>query len=320
MQALEKLTLAYLELLAKHDDLVKQNEELVTNISELNHKYKTTKEQKAFLQTERNKWFDAYNQIVETNEKATVEQADEMRNLKYENAELLRRLQFNSKFQNSIEKESSAQNEQIHNLKQCIEELESQLVALTPKEQQIDEPTDGLPSDVVMVLQYGKQWLCGEYGKDFCFDYSDNIKNALQFASRDEINDFLCGEPLGNLVIHYFNPQTGYIGTTPPDGYDDAKRVCRADFKASETTEKADEAIQPVILLANQYGTWVKSCFFIFDDRAKIKQFMFTTEIKEAKQFASLVAVGEFLSGCVGEKLQTSYHHPETLQLLPTEI
>jgi len=278
MQALEKLTLAYLELREHAQKLQSVINATQYDLAELQAKYKTAKEQKQFLQDERDK-------LTAQKENYICEHADEIRNLK-----------------------------------ECIEELESQLVALTPKEQQIDEPTDGLPSDVVMVLQYGKQWLCGEYGKDFCFDYSDNIKNALQFASRDEINEFLCGEPLGNLVIHYFNPQTGYIGTTPPDGYDDAKRVCRADFKASETTEKADEAIQPVILLANQYGTWVKSCFFIFDDRAKIKQFMFTTEIKEAKQFASLVAVGEFLSGCVGEKLQTSYHHPETLQLLPTEI
>lgn len=126
MQALEKITLAYLALQERAEKLQSVINATQYDLAELQAKYKTTKEQKKFLQTERNKWYDAYN------EKATVEQADEIRNLK-----------------------------------QCIEELESQLVALTPKEQRVDEPTDG---------------------------------------------------------------------------YEAAKRVCRADFKASETTEKADGA------------------------------------------------------------------------------
>ena len=218
--ALEKLTLAYLELREHAQKLQSVINATQYDLAELQAKYKTVKEQKQFLQKERNKWFDAYNQIVETNEK-----------------------------------ESSAQNEQIHNLKQCIEELESQLVQLTPKEQRIDEPTDG---------------------------------------------------------------------------YDDAKRVCRADFKASETpelyntiydnmeclhspetTEKADEAIQPVILLANQYGDWVHGKTLNAKEQTEL---LFTPNKQLADQFANLDEVKDFLDDYPLDNINITYRDPKTLR------
>jgi hypothetical protein len=214
MQALEKLTLVYLALQERAEKLQADKDAMFFENQALLHKSKDLAACNRFLQEER----DNLAKQVETL-KSAYKQSQE-----------------------SNKGEVNDYKKLIRDLKECIEELEGQLVALTPKEQRIDEPQDG---------------------------------------------------------------------------YEAEKRVCRAGFKASEKPNDADE--KPVILLANQYGAWVKSCFFVFNDSAKIKQLMFTAEIKEAKQFASLAAVGEFLSGCIGETLQTSYHHPVTLQLVTSE-
>ena len=87
-KALKKLTVVYLALQECANKLQADKDEMQQDLADLQHRYKTLKEQKAFLQTERKKWFDAYNQSVETNEKATVEQAEELRQLKAENERL----------------------------------------------------------------------------------------------------------------------------------------------------------------------------------------------------------------------------------------
>lgn len=87
-KALAKMALAYLDAQTKYLVSDKKNRKLEQDLADLQHRYKMLKEQKAFLQTDRNKWFDAYNQIVETNELQMVEQANEMRQLKAENERL----------------------------------------------------------------------------------------------------------------------------------------------------------------------------------------------------------------------------------------
>ena len=185
-KALKKLTIAYLELQAKHDDLVKQNEELATNISELNHKYKTLKEQKAFLQTERNKWFDAYKQIVETNELQMVEQADEMRQLKAENERLRAYV---------IRKDS-------------IEIFAKPPPA--PTLQELEEADEAMRPIILLSNQYG-DWVQGKTlnaREQTELLFTPNKQLADQFANLDEVKDFLDDYPLELVDISYHHPET----------------------------------------------------------------------------------------------------------------
>jgi predicted nuclease with TOPRIM domain len=82
MQALEKLTLAYLALQERAEKLQADKDAMFFENQTLQAKYKKAKEKNAFLQADRNKWFDAYEHLYKSNEALTIEQADEMRNLK----------------------------------------------------------------------------------------------------------------------------------------------------------------------------------------------------------------------------------------------
>ncbi len=87
-KALKKLTVAYLALQERADKLQADKDAIQQDLAALQHKYKTAKERKAFLQTERNKWFDAYNLLDKSNDSQTIAQAEELRQLKAENERL----------------------------------------------------------------------------------------------------------------------------------------------------------------------------------------------------------------------------------------
>jgi chromosome segregation ATPase len=113
MQALEKLTLAYLVLQERAEKLQADKDAMFFENQTLQAKYKKTAENNRFLQRERNKWFDAYNELNKSNEALTIEQA-----------------------------------EQMHNLKECIEELEGQCVELQAKLDALQPaPTDGYEAE-----------------------------------------------------------------------------------------------------------------------------------------------------------------------------
>lgn len=213
MQALEKITLAYLALQERADKLQADKDAMFSENQSLSHKLRATKENNRFLQSERDRlskqceaFKSAYKQSQESNKGDLKDYSEEMRNLKA-----------------------------------CIEELESQLVALTPKEQRIDEPTDG---------------------------------------------------------------------------YEAEKRVCRQYFKASETTEKADGAAKPVILLrtlaGDDAGGWITERITKTNGDTT---FGTNSYLERAKQFANLDEVGAFLGKDYPlELIGISYHHPKTLQ------
>jgi DNA repair exonuclease SbcCD ATPase subunit len=243
MQALEKITLAYLALQERADKLQADKDAMQQDLADLQHKYKTAKEQKAFLQTERNKWFDAYNLLDKSNGAQTVEQAEEIRNLKA-----------------------------------CIEELESQLVALTPKEQRIDEPTDGYEAEKRVCRQ------------DFKAS-GDTLPETMRFKEECEgsAKDWENAKCRGGLT---------------------GKKVYFGD-KTNETTEKAGGTTQPVILLANQYGDWVHGKTLNSKEQTEL---LFTPDKQLADQFATLREVKDFLDDYPIENIIVSYRHPQTLK------
>jgi len=205
MRALEKLTLAYLVLQKKYEKAKKANDDVVFAMFELQEKYKKVKEQKAFLQADRNKWFDAYNELNKSNEALTIEQA-----------------------------------EQMHNLKECIEELEGQCVELQAKLEALQvapkEPTNTIYFLELLSENNHKQYIADiKYRKsgDGMLGTNSNIEAAKKFASHAEIKAFLGSEfPMDLVAIHVLQP-------APTDGYEAEKRVCRAGFKASETPNDA---------------------------------------------------------------------------------
>jgi hypothetical protein len=249
MQALEKLTIAYLALQERAERLQADKDAMFFENQQLLAKYKKAAENNRFLQKERNKWFDAYNELNKSNEALIIEQAEQMRNLK-----------------------------------ECIEELEGQLVALTPKEQRIDEPQDGYEAEK-RVCRAG-------------FKASgDNLPETIQIKEECEgsAQDWEKARCVGGFGA------TGkklHIGTPPND---------------------ADET--PVILLrtlaGRSAGEWITEHITKMNGDTT---FGTNSYPERAKQFTSLDEVDAFLGARYPRDLiQMSYHHPVTLQLVTPE-
>jgi hypothetical protein len=82
-----------------------------------------------------------------------------------------------------------------------------------------DDERQPVQDEAVLILHYtehGKNWVVG-MSDDFKLHLSQDINEAKQFANRDEIKAFLYGQPKTNFVIYYFNPKTGYFGTSPEE-------------------------------------------------------------------------------------------------------
>ena len=185
-KALEKLIIAYLTLQECANKLQADKDAMQQELADLQHRYKTLKEQKAFLQTERNKWFDAYKQIVETNELQMVEQADEMRQLKAEN-ERLRAYVIRKDGIGIFAKPPPA-----------------------PTLQELEEADEAMRPIILLSNQYG-DWVQGKTlnaREQTELLFTPNKQLADQFANLDEVKDFLDDYPLELVDISYHHPET----------------------------------------------------------------------------------------------------------------
>ena len=346
MTALEKLTLAYLVLQERAEKLQADKDAMFFQNQTLQAKYKKAAENNRFLQGEREKL--AKQQIENTE---IIDDLDGQRIwLQAKVDELVAKLELAQKFQNSIEKESSAQNEQIDNLKACVEELEGQCVELQARldVSQVNkrvfypiEPTDRGERHVLYTLEDETGYYLGGIDKALNPQFGTVRQSALFFKNRSEADfyadkhnaqnneDKQC-DIIGIELVDLDRPMiwdeanktrfiltddqnpTKYKSKAHPqqDGYEAEKRVCRAGFKDSETPNDADE--KPVILLrGNQYGDWVYGkCL----NERQQTELIFASKKERAEVFADLDKVKDFLDDYPLDNITITYHHPRTFE------
>jgi hypothetical protein len=293
MQALEKLTLAYLALQERAAKLEADKDAMFFENQTLLHKSKDLAACNRFLQEER----DNLAKQVETLKSA---------------------YKLSQQFQNSIEKESSAQNEQIANLKACIEELEGQLVALTPKEQRIDEPKDGYEAEKRVCRAGFKASETPNDADEILYTLKD--ADGYYLKSVIDTNKSVFGATRQDALYFKYHYDVDYFKFWYNDENHNKRcevaEVCSIDLinpriyssavqKASDTDEK------PVILLANQYGDWVHGKTLNAKEQTEL---LFTPNKQLADQFASLDEVADFLDDYPLDKINISYRHPKTLK------
>ena len=185
-KALKKLTIAYLALQERANKLQADKDAMFIENQSLLHKFRKAGDVNRLLQKERNKWFDAYKQIVETNELQMVEQADEMRQLKAEN-ERLRAYVIRKDGIGIFAKPPPA-----------------------PTLQELEEADEAMRPIILLSNQYG-DWVQGKTlnaREQTELLFTPNKQLADQFANLDEVKDFLDDYPLELVDISYHHPET----------------------------------------------------------------------------------------------------------------
>jgi len=154
------------------------------DLADLQAKYKTLKEQKAFLQTDRNKWYNAYTHLDESNEAQTIAQAEEMRQLKAENERLRAYV---------VEKDG-------------IEVLGEVQPATTLQE--LGKADEAIQPVILLRTNAGRNaggWITERIIKT----NGDTTFGAKQFANLDEVSAFLgANYPMDLINISYHHPET----------------------------------------------------------------------------------------------------------------
>lgn len=359
-KALKKLTIAYLALQECAQKLQSVINATQYTLSELQAKYKTLKEQKAFLQTDRNKWFDAYNLLDKSNDSQTIAQAEELRQLKAENERLrayviekdgikiFDEVQPAPTLQ-ELEKADAPNSDALILLadkksgyyvhgKYLNEKQQTELLFTPNKEladtfanlEEVHDFLDDYPLEnlnlrgsinMVIIAKDDNGFIQGVLdagGSWRTLVYHDDIRYAKEFDDLGEVINFLDEFTTKNVTLMRCDPDNWHIELSI--SLDDAIKQYKDALQDLQvkTTEKADEAIKPVILLRTNAGRdaggWITERIVKTNGDTT---FGTNSYPERAKQFANLDEVSVFLGANYPLELVTiTYHHPKTLAIL----